>query len=265
MKVARTPRIWVESGIHATDSTGNTSSNTVELSKRSSHHLLTVLRASDGDIIELFNGDGHNYTAQLKLDGKKVFASIQSTTQNLSESPLHTTLVQSISRGDRMDTSVQKSVELGVTHIQPVYTQHAIPMLKGERAQRKRDHWQAIAISAAEQSGRSYVPTVSAPLTLNSWLQESWPAATADGTRGWVLDPNANHTLATSADHANGHKPQRHAILIGPETGLSEQEVAATVAVGFNAVRFGPRTLRTETAGPAVLAALQTFAGDLLT
>ncbi len=253
MKSARIPRVWIEIEL-------TTEQTPIELPKRTAHHLLTVLRTDEGSQIELFNGDGNNYRAVLERQGKKLLASVQSISPNNTESSLQCTLVQSISRGDRMDTSVQKCVELGVTHIQPVYSKHSIPVLKGSRAERKHEHWQAIAISAAEQSGRSVVPDVFMPQPLNQWLKETWQQAMQTGAQGWVLDPLSEQSL-------NSHKIQRtqkQMILIGPETGLEPNEIEAATRSGFTSVRFGVRILRTETAGPAVLTALQTLAGDLL-
>jgi len=262
VKAARVPRVWVPETI-AVDNDASSTSNRLELPKRVAHHLLTVLRASDGDAIELFNGDGNNYAARLQRVGKKAFAVIESATQNKAESPLRTTLVQCISRGDRMDTSVQKSVELGVNEIQPLYSNFSVPVLKNDRALKKLEHWQAIAISAAEQCGRSHIPTVCVPQPLNKWLMASWPDCRASGTIGWVLDPTAQLNLAESCATLEAQAPTHHLILIGPETGLSNDEINTAVTAGFKAIRFGRRILRTETAGPAVLTALQTLYGDL--
>jgi len=252
-KRARIPRLWIDS---PTELLENTS---ITLPKRAAHHLATVLRADDGSTIELFNGDGNNYRAAIEKHGKNVTAVIQSVSENLSESPLKSLLVQSISRGDRMDTSVQKCVELGVTQIQPVYTNHSIPALKGDRAQRKLEHWQSIAISAAEQSGRSVVPDVFQPCSLNQWLEKQWQALAAQGVQGWVLDPLAHQHLTENVVQTG----KNQVILIGPETGLDPHEISNATQAGLSAIRFGKRILRTETAGPAVLTVLQTLAGDL--
>lgn len=258
MKAARTPRVWFNGPINHEEP-----NNTVELPKQTAHHLTTVLRADDGQALELFNGDGNNYSALLKRSGKKVFAQIQSMAANLNESPLTTLLVQSVSRGERMDTSVQKCVELGITTIQPIYTRHSIPALKGDRAARKLEHWRAIATSAAEQSGRSVVPQVAEALSLSQWLQTRWLEERTNGTAGWVLDPTAPQLLNSDRLHQTT-KSTRHALLIGPEAGLEPTEVSAAVDAGFSATRFGGRILRTETAGPAVLCTLQALTGDLL-
>jgi len=259
LKAARVPRVWIPNAIDV-----NKPTCSIELPKRTAHHLFTVLRLSDGDLVELFNGDGCNYSARLLRDGKKALARVESAHQNNTESPLETTLVQSISRGDRMDTSVQKCVELGVNHIQPVYTEHSVPVLKRDRSVKKQEHWQAIAISAAEQSGRSRVPEVAPPLPLSQWLQNSWDGLQTSGVNGWVLDPIAGKTLADAACFKASPVSAHHLVLIGPETGLSPSEIDAAVAAGFLAIRFGRRVLRTETAGPAVVTALQTLHGDLL-
>lgn len=257
MKAARTPRVWFDGAIDAATCTE------IELPKKTAHHLTTVLRADDGHTLELFNGDGNNYIATLKRAGKKVIAKIQSSAPNLNESPLSTLLVQSVSRGDRMDTTVQKCVELGISDIQPVYTRHSIPALKGDRANRKLEHWQAIAVSAAEQSGRSVVPKITPALPLAQWLQTHWPKEKDNLATGWVLDPESIQPLSMAAGN-NSCVPNRHALLIGPESGLEPTEIDAAVNSGFNAVRFGRRILRTETAGPAVLCTIQALAGDLL-
>lgn len=252
MKSARIPRVWLDGGVAPKEQAS------IELPKRTAHHLLTVLRADEGSQIELFNGDGKNYHAVLERQGKKVLATVQSVSLNKTESPLQSMLIQSISRGDRMDTSVQKCVELGVTQIQPVYTRHSIPALKGLRAERKQAHWQAIAISAAEQSGRSMVPSISTPQNLTQWLKDFWPLEA--NAQGWVLDPTSTQSL-----NANDiQSEQKQMFLIGPETGLEPDEIALAIDAGFSPIRFGARILRTETAGPAVLTALQTLAGDLL-
>jgi len=253
-KSARIPRLWLDSNIALEES------SSVELPKRATHHLLKVLRATEGSTVELFNGDGNNYRAILANDGKKMQAVIQSIDVNRNESTLNTTLVQSISRGDRMDTSVQKCTELGVTRIQPVYTTHSIPLLKGDRAARKQDHWQAIAISAAEQSGRSVVPELLPACTLSQWLLEHWPNMHEQGAQGWVLDPKSEVSLSTNQLSSD----KKQVILIGPETGLDPDEIMAAIQAGFTAIRFGNRILRTETAGPATLSVLQALAGDLL-
>ncbi len=257
-KSARIPRVWVDEDIPS-----NNLPASIDLPKRAAHHLFTVLRAQAGISIELFNGNGYNYLAQVSGNGKKAQATVLSASKNLSESPLHTVLVQSISRGDRMDTSIQKCVELGVSEIQPVYTRHSIPLLKGERANRKTEHWQAIAISAAEQSHRSVVPKVHKAIALTDWLETAWKSVQQQNTLGWVLNPSANQKL-TIANLSQPQNSQRHVLLVGPETGLEPDEIAAAEQAGFTGIRFGPRILRTETAGPAVLAALQSIAGDLL-
>jgi 16S rRNA (uracil1498-N3)-methyltransferase len=261
-KTARHPRVWIETPVQPSD-TGKT----IELPKRSAHHLLKVLRAKSGDTIEAFNGDGHNYHATLTVDGKALMATIQAVSENQSESTIRTLLIQSIARGDRTETSLQKSVELGVNAIQPVYTQHSIPPLKADRATRKTEHWQAIAISAAEQSGRSTVPTVHPASALNTWLQDTWPKLSSDGYTGWVLAPSAIKGFPKPRSNATDDVrdfAKKHAVLIGPETGLTAEEIQNAVDAGFQAIRFGPRILRTETAGPAVLSTLQALYGDLL-
>ncbi len=244
-------------------STSSDSFSPIELPKHTTHHLLNVLRTNDNDAIELFNGDGNNYSATLQRQGKKAFAIVQSVRTNTSESTLKTVLVQSISRGEKMDASVRQSVELGVNAVQPVYTRHSIPELKGERGWRKLEHWQSIAVSAAEQSGRSCVPDIHPAMPLAHWLDTHWETLQQAGYSGWILDPTSDQNL-TCANVCESAVSRFHAPIIGPETGLDPDEIAQAVAAGFMPVRFGPRILRTETAGPALLSALQAVAGDLL-
>ncbi len=167
------------------------------------------------------------------------------------ESPLAITLAQSVAAADAMDYAVRKAVELGVAAIAPVVTARSAPLPTGPRGDKRLAHWRQIAIAACEQCGRNRVPVIAAPQPFADWL------ATWSGT-GLVLAPDAAVGLASL--------PQPlapFALLIGPEGGLAPVEVDAARARGLGAVRFGPRFLRTETAGVAALAALQALWGDL--
>lgn len=227
---------------------------TLDLNKDQSHHLAKVLRAQAGDAVTLFNGDGCEYRASVvEVSKSTVRLEIQDSQAIHSESALKLTLVQGIARGDRMDHAIAKAVELGVTAVQPVFTARGKVRLQDDRANKKHGHWQRIATSAAEQSGRGICPEVLTPLNLADYLQQP-PTGL-----GLVLAPQATQALHDMT------QAQAVTLLIGPESGLSPQEVQQAEAAGYLALRFGPRILRTETAGPACLAALQTLWGDLAT
>jgi 16S rRNA (uracil1498-N3)-methyltransferase len=216
------------------------------------HHVGKVLRMQSGELLQLFNGDGGNYAAKITEVGKKqLWVEILSVEANPVESPLHIHLGQGISRGDRMDFAIQKAVELGVSAITPLFTERCGVKLDAERAEKKREQWQKIVISACEQSGRSVVPTVHPLVSLDKWLAEP------DDCLKLTLDPWTDATIKGLAPTA------RLRLVIGPEGGFSDVEVAATSAAGFQPVRLGPRVLRTETAALTAIAALQLQLGDL--
>ncbi|MGN8157665.1 16S rRNA (uracil(1498)-N(3))-methyltransferase [Salinisphaera sp. RV14] len=226
---------------------------TIELPDAKRHHLATVLRLSAGDALVLFNGDGAEYAASLiTADRKRAEARIDQRTTPRRESPLEITLLQAVARGDRMDFALAKAVELGVTAIQPVFTARGQVKLDGARLAKKQGHWQRIVESAAEQSGRLLCPELRDATDLAGQIDNP-PAA----DRYLMLAPEANVGLAAQTPAT------RIALLIGPESGLSNDEIARAAAAGWQPLALGPRVLRTETAGMAALAALQTAWGDL--
>ncbi|WP_430455312.1 16S rRNA (uracil(1498)-N(3))-methyltransferase [Rheinheimera sp.] len=224
----------------------------VALCEDAANHAGKVLRMQAGEALELFNGDGNNYAAVIVEVGKKqLVVDIQSSNENPVESPLQLHLGQGISRGDRMDFAIQKAVELGVSEITPLFTERCGVKLDAERLEKKREQWQKIVISACEQSGRSVVPPVHTPVTLEKWLGQ------ADNCLKLTLDPWTNATIKQLAP------TDRLRLVIGPEGGFSDREMAATTLAGFQPVRLGPRVLRTETAALTAIAALQLQLGDL--
>lgn len=225
----------------------------IDLPDDKRHHLTTVLRLSAGDTLVLFNGDGAEYEAVLvHADRKRASATVNARHAPSRESPLDITLVQAVARGDRMDFALAKAVELGVTRIQPVFTARGQIKLDGARLDKKQAHWQRVVESAAEQSGRLIRPALAEAVTLAALL-DAPPIA----DRLLMLAPEAAAGLA-------GHAPARHiALLIGPESGLANDEIERAAETGWHALALGPRILRTETAGMAALAALQTAWGDL--
>lgn len=223
----------------------------VALDEQASAHLLRVLRLADGDPVQLFDGRGQQFAARLEgCERKQAWARIDAVEDYSCESPLALHLAQGVARGDKMDLTIMKSVELGVARITPLLTERCGVRLSDERWDKKLQHWQRVAISACEQCGRNQVPEVAEPLTLTQLL------AAHQGV-GLLLDPYAAAGLAAL--------PQFRAatLLVGPEGGLSTAEVSAARAAGFTPIRFGPRILRTETAAWACMAALQARFGDL--
>ncbi|RZQ55292.1 16S rRNA (uracil(1498)-N(3))-methyltransferase [Pseudidiomarina tainanensis] len=225
----------------------------IELEADAANHVGRVLRMSAGQQLELFNGDGSNYAATITEATKRaVQVKIDAVTTNVSESAVHIHLAQGISRGDRMDFVLQKSVELGVAEITPLFTERCGVKLSGERLLKKQQQWQKIVIAACEQSGRSRVPMVHTPVSFSQWLQQL-----PSGLR-LTLDPYAQKPLRDLAE-----QPQQLTLFIGPEGGLSEQEVVSASEHGFLPVRLGPRILRTETAALTALSIIQYQFGDL--
>ncbi len=225
------------------------------LDGEAARYLGRALRLRPGDAVAVFNGDGNEWLAT--VDGfsrDTVTLSVDAALEPVPEPPLDVHLVQGVSRGERMDTIVQKATELGVSRITPVIAQHGMVKLDGKRAERRRAHWQAVAVSACEQSGRARVPVIDAPLPLNTWYGES----ARSGQRSLLLVPSAAAAMTSLA-----HPGDRLCILVGPEGGLSERECEDALVAGFDGVSLGPRTLRTETAAIAAIAVAQSLWGDL--
>jgi len=235
------------------------SGQTVELDPQSAQHVAKVLRLAKGDALVLFNGEGGEYHGIIEQIGKRsTSVLLQEKVEIGCESPLQIILGQCISRGDRMDYAIQKSVELGVKSIYPLNSQRSGVHIATDRQEKKRLHWQRIAISACEQCGRNKVPIIQPISSLNHWI-----AATRT-EKNFLLDPDANLTIKQLALSGEETSNQKISLLIGPEGGLSAEETnLAKQEAGFIALRLGPRVLRTETAAVATLTALQTLWGDL--
>ena len=217
------------------------------------HHAIRVLRLQRGDEVRLFNGEGGEYEASIhRVEKDSVTVDIGRHHDRERESKLKVCLAQAITTGDKMDYTVQKAVELGVARIQPLQTNRAVVRLNQERAEKRLQHWQNVVIAACEQCGRNTVPKVDAILPF-----EEWVAATDPATMRLMLSPYAEQSLRDCPVPA-----QEVNLVIGPEGGLNQQEVAFAQAKGFTSVRMGPRVLRTETAPLAALAAMQVLWGD---
>jgi len=213
---------------------------------------LHVLRLVAGDAVTLFDGRGTEYSATITRAGKAgVDLTVHDRRAVSRESPLVVTLAQGISSGERMDYTVQKAVELGVVAIQPLLTARSVVRLAQERAHKRMAHWRAVTISACEQCGRNFIPEINGLCDFSRWLGRS------PGGLRLLLSPRAQVRLHDLARPAGGVL-----LLAGPEGGLSPEEENAAVNTGFQAVRLGPRVLRTETAAVAALAAMQTLWGD---
>lgn len=225
----------------------------LELPDNAAHHATRVLRLKAGDAVTLFNGDGHDYRCELLRVGKDgVSAKILAQLPVTRESSLQVTLAQCISAGDRMDYTLQKAVELGVSRIQPLAAERSVVKLNGERADKRVQHWQNVVVSACEQSGRAVVPEVLPPLPLLTWLGKK-----EDFALKLMLNPVAERRLHDLAIPA-----REVCLLIGCEGGFAPGELQAALHAGYIDVRLGQRVLRTETAGLAALAAMQTLWGD---
>lgn len=217
-------------------------------------HLTRVLRLDVGAPVTLFDGTGGEYAGTLERDGKKVWARVGAFEAVERESPLDITLLQGIARGERMDLIVQKATELGVARIMPVFAERSVVKADAKQRERKLEHWQAIAIAACEQCGRNRVPQVGEPLGLGDAI-----SALPEVSARCLLAADGDETLAAFAARTRG-RPL--VLLIGPEGGIADNEQQFARANGFVACRLGPRILRTETAGLAALATLQSVAGD---
>jgi len=226
----------------------------ITLDKAASSYLLKVLRLTEGVEVHLFNGQTVNgdygyYQSILTSAGKKAEITTQKFIINNNQSSLKITLLQGVSKGDHMDTTIQKAVELGVTEIIPIICERTVVNLKADRLDKKMRHWNGISISACEQSGRNQILTIHQPVKFNDIQLE-------DGS-GFILQPES------SASILDTEQTKSVSLLIGPEGGFSENEIDQSITKGFKAVKFGPRILRTETAAIAAVSVLQSQWGDL--
>ncbi|MCA6060577.1 16S rRNA (uracil(1498)-N(3))-methyltransferase [Thalassolituus sp. ST750PaO-4] len=222
-----------------------------ELDDQAFAHLIRVLRMNDGDPVRLFNGDGHEYAGQL-CDVQKKSASVLvgDILRSEADTPLKLQLGQVVSKGDRMDFTIQKATELGISDITPLWSERCEVRLKGERLDKKMEHWQKVAISACEQSGRNRIPTIHQPQYFADWAKNN------NADVRLLLHPHRQKPLR---DYP---QPASVALLVGPEGGFSEQEVEMAMSSGFAGLTLGPRILRTETAALAALSVFQFQWGD---
>jgi 16S rRNA (uracil1498-N3)-methyltransferase len=239
----RTHRVYHPDTLHLGDQ--------ITLDANATRHVVQVLRLEKNDPIVLFDGSGTDYDAELTLCRKsECQARVIGIRSREKPAKLSLHLALGISRGERMDFSLQKAVELGVNTISPIFTERTVVQLKGERLQQRLNHWQGIVRHACEQSGRSLLPALNPAQKLNSFLN-------GHTGMGLLLDHRATQRIHDIA------KPSASiTLLVGPEGGLSEAERHLANQQGFSAICLGPRVLRTETAPLAALAAMQTLWGD---
>jgi 16S rRNA (uracil1498-N3)-methyltransferase len=241
----RTIRIY-QPGIYVTD-------QLLALSQEASQHVGKVLRMLPGESLILFCGDNKECLACIESVNKKgVVVRLGSIEDVNRESPLSLHLGQALSKGERMEWVVQKAVELGVASITPVFSARCAVKKDAERLSKKRQQWQSIAIAACEQSGRNIVPVIHPPIDLTEYVQN------VRSEFKLVLHPGGCKTWRDNTLNQN-----EGTILIGPEGGLNDEEVALATGFGFQRLSLGPRVLRTETAAITILSILQAMAGDL--
>jgi 16S rRNA (uracil1498-N3)-methyltransferase len=223
-----------------------------ELDDNAATHV-RVLRLEQGKAITLFDGKGGEFSATIETIGKRHVSVLLTAFHDIErESPLAITLVQALATGDKMDWVIQKATELGVACIQPISSERSTLKLTADRACKRHAHWLAISVAACEQCGRNRLPVMPAVQTFDVWLASAHPATCV------LLDPKASQSLVSVVGTS-----RTVSIVVGPEGGFSDDEIARALRAGVVSARFGPRTLRTETAGLAALATLQSAAGDL--
>lgn len=239
----RIPRIFTPQAI--------TSNSTLVLAEAQSHYLGKVLRMQAGRELILFNGEGGEYAAEVSAVNKKtVEVSVKDFSPENRESHLQLELAIGVSRGERMDWVLQKATELGVTKITPLLTERTEVKLGGERADKKMEHWQQIIISACEQCQRNLLPELSEPKNYSEWVTQ------CDTELKFVLHHRDNQGLPQNKT------TKSVALLIGPEGGLDDDEIAQAIVQNFSPLTLGPRVLRTETAPVAAISLVQYLWGD---
>jgi 16S rRNA (uracil1498-N3)-methyltransferase len=241
--VSNIPRFYVADRLHQ--------GATQTLDAATSRHV-QALRLRRGDRVALFNGDGHEYAAELiDLSRRGAVVLVRAATHADRESPLPVVLAQGVCAADRMDLVIQKATELGVARIIPVVTSRSIVRLSNERQERRETHWQNVAIAACEQCRRNRIPQVDATIKFDAFIAS-------------LPDADARIVLAGDGEARLGMLPKPASVLlfVGPEGGLAAEERALLASRAFTEVRFGPRVLRTETAPIAAIATMQAFWGD---
>lgn len=225
---------------------------TVVLTPEAANHLVRVLRFSVNDRFTIFNGDGGEYIAKItEIKKQQVVVQVEGYKNHSVESPLKIHLGQAISRNEKMDFTIQKAVELGVTAITPLITERCGVKLSADRWEKKLQHWQGVITSACEQSGRNFIPKIYQPMVLSQWLAQSQAGLKL------ILHPVAAKKMHDLKSH-----PQSIDLLVGPEGGFDELEVNMAQQYEFISLQLGPRILRTETAALVAITTMQCLWGD---
>lgn len=232
-----------------------TAGQNVTLDKTLSHYISRVLRLHTGYTVFLFNNTGNEYAGIIHdITHNHVLINITNLSHTDLARPLQITVAQVLGKGDKMDTIIQKTTELGVDNIVPLYSEFAVAKNVPDRSAHKLEHWEKIAIAACCQCERNTIPTIQSPLNLTTWLQA--PHSTT--SLNLILAPHHNGI------HLNTLPAFTHVnILVGPEGGFSDNETALAIRHHYIAINLGPRILRTETAAIAAVAAIQAMYGDL--
>jgi 16S rRNA (uracil1498-N3)-methyltransferase len=221
------------------------------LSEDAAHHAIHVLRLREGDEVTLFNGRGGEFAARIaSIQRLRIAIDLLQHRPIERESPLRVTLVQGVSAGERMDSTVRKAVELGVASVQPVLAKRSVARPKAERADSRRAHWQKVVIAACEQCGRNRIPEVHPLIEVTDYRP-------GDAGMKILLSPLAELPLSKMSFQGS-----EFILAAGPEAGFNADEEAALAGIGFVPASLGPRVLRTETAAVAALAALSALRGD---
>jgi 16S rRNA (uracil1498-N3)-methyltransferase len=242
----RIPRIYVDLPLQE--------NSIFDLPAASFQHVCKVLRLKNDYSLILFNGKGGQFKAKLFNVEKRSAQVATEAFQTLeNESPFKVTIGQTISRGERMDYAIQKAVEAGVHSIQPLFSDRCEVKLNSERLDKKLLHWQQIAISATEQSGRGHVPQIMEPINLLDWVADCKD----------MLKITMHHHSAKPISEMTQPLDKNVSVLIGPEGGLTEEEVESSISQGFPPVALGPRVLSTETAPVVVLTCINLLWGDI--
>ncbi len=228
----------------------------VELPEPSRRHVVQVLRLRKGNTLTLFDGLGGEFPAEITDISKRTMqVQIGEKSDVVRESPLYIHLLQGLSKGERMDYTVQKATEAGVAEITPIITERTVVRINAERFAKKLHHWQQIAISACEQSGRTRIPKIHPPLAFNK-LMENLAQTPLQGT-GFLMDTTGAHSFKSYDAPTNPIH-----FLVGPEGGITPGELEAARNAGFLPVQMGPRIFRTETMCVAAITAMQLLWGD---
>ena len=222
----------------------------------SGHHAIKVLRIKLNDELVLFNGDGFDYQGRVTgISKKEIEITILTSINKNHESPLKISLIQSLSSNEKMDWVIQKATELGVSEIQPIFSERSIIKINQDRIKKKLLHWKQVSISACEQCYRTQIPPVHHPLSFTNYLNNT---RFEDKALKLILSPSAKENIKILPSK----KPDKVYILIGPEGGFDQHEIKLANSLNFEAINLGPRVLRTETAPLSILSILQYKYGD---